>query len=186
MDYADNKYFIVQLVRSLPIQRRPPIKTILDAVKKGYLCTVPRITERMITLNPPVSDATAKGHLDLNCQQQKAVRRTTYQSPSETDVLSDNVTESSIFSVSDITGRFPITSAKGNQYIFFSVFNNYTHMEPMPNRTGASLLAAHQRTYDTLSKFGHPITFQRMDNESNRTRSLFPDRKHHNPICTTQ
>ena len=86
----------------------PPIKTLLDAVKKGYLRTVPRITTRMITLNPPVSDATAKGHLDLNRQHRKAVRSTTYQSPSEIDVssgLSDNVTESSIFSVSDVLHR---------------------------------------------------------------------------------
>ena len=44
----------------------------------------------------------------------------------------------------DQTGRLPITSSAGMQYIFvlYAHDPNYIHMEPMKNRTAEEILAA--------------------------------------------
>ena len=42
----------------------PAVSTFHRAVRQGFLRSFPRITARMIRLNPPNSIATAKGHLD--------------------------------------------------------------------------------------------------------------------------
>ena len=36
---------------------------------------------------------------------------------------------------SDLTGRFPVASATGSQYILVTVMDGYIHVEPMTSRT---------------------------------------------------
>lgn len=44
----------------------PPTSTLIRALQRGYLRSLPRLTHQMVTENPPTSMATAKGHLDLH------------------------------------------------------------------------------------------------------------------------
>ena len=43
----------------------PPIASLIKALSRGYLRTLPRLTAKLASSNKPVSIATAKGHLDM-------------------------------------------------------------------------------------------------------------------------
>lgn len=52
----------------------PPVSSLLRALRRGYLSSLPRLTATMVAANPPVSIATARGHLDLTRQGQRSTR----------------------------------------------------------------------------------------------------------------
>lgn len=67
----------------------------------------------------------------------------------------------------DISGKYPITSALGNKYIFFlyDYDSNIIIGEPMKSLQKEDIIAAYQTCYKILTKAGiHPI-LQRLDNE---------------------
>jgi hypothetical protein len=57
---------------------------------------------------------------------------------------------------SNQTGRFPITSNRGNAYVFvFYVYDaNYIHLVPIKSRSKEELLHAYHETYEWLSMRG--------------------------------
>jgi hypothetical protein len=67
---------------------------------------------------------------------------------------------------SDLAGKFPYISYRGNQYILVSVFHGYIHVEIMPNRETLSYLKAVKDTYRFFTSKGHTIKIQTMDKES--------------------
>ncbi len=66
----------------------------------------------------------------------------------------------------DTTGRYPIRSLKGNEYILTSVYNGYIYMQPMKSRKKEDMLAAYQLIDDHFTKRGHRPKYQRLDNET--------------------
>ena len=142
----------------------------------------------MIRKNAPNALATHIGHLDRNRQGQQSTQPQASGSPvinspqvpvhsSDLDDISpssDEWTTSAFVKLvpmtdanhSDATGRFPVPSSRGNQYILVSVFNNYVHLEPMPSRSAESYLRAFKATLSFFAKLNHHITVQRMDNET--------------------
>jgi hypothetical protein len=152
----------------------PPVSTLLKALRAGYLRTFPRITAHMVAANPPISAATARGHLDQNRQGQ----RPTSQQPSppssphvrveelEDDVLSADPADDEpiIFSVdlspqaqtihTDLTGRFPVTSRSGNNYLLVSVYKGYIYAVPMPDRNAAAYIAGYRATLAHFRSLG--------------------------------
>jgi hypothetical protein len=117
-----------------------PVSTFLKAANAGYLSNYPRITAKMISAHPPNSIATALGHLDQTRQGQHSTLPTSPVLISTDPLIND--TSSLFFKVipisetnhSDLTGRLPIASRKGNQYLLISVYNGYIHMEPMVSK----------------------------------------------------
>jgi hypothetical protein len=67
---------------------------------------------------------------------------------------------------SDLTGRFPATAIDGSQYLLFSVYKKYIHIELLASRAESSIIDAYSRTYQWFSQFGHFVQFQVMDNEA--------------------
>ena len=67
---------------------------------------------------------------------------------------------------SDATGRFPVVSSQGNQYILVSVFNKYVHLEPLASRSAESYVKAYKATFAFFSSLKHRIAVQRLDNET--------------------
>ena len=144
----------------------PPVSTFMRATSKGYLGNWPRLTTRMIRKNQPNAVATHVGHLDRNRQGQRSTQRQELSSlPVDlNDELSpppDEWASKAYIKLvtldhtnhSDATGRFPVTSLRGNQYILVSVFNNYVHLEPMPSRSAAAYLKAYKpRSISSASK----------------------------------
>lgn len=164
----------------------PSVESLEKALRAGYLGNFPRLTAKMLSDNPPVSMATAKGHLNRNRQSQRhrvalppCTTRT--REPSlltEVDddhngegsgpVVLSKVMNLSQWNNSDLTGKVPVCSITGNNYILVSVFNSYIHLEPMASREGAQYVAATQRTVEFFRDLQHDVAFQRMDNETSK------------------
>eukprot|EP01034_Spumella_vulgaris_P031394 gene31394-38776_t len=168
----------------------PPNSTFIKSARRGYMQTLPRLTGKVIAANPPSSTASAKGHLDLNRQGQ----RSTQPKPVSTNVgLSvDDViklldldeheqellragTSNDLFvkeiNLSDTyytdgAAHLPVNSRHGNYYIIIAVFNNYIHVEPVPDRSAPSLLKAHKAILEFFLQRGHRPRVHRMDNET--------------------
>ncbi|KAJ1407582.1 hypothetical protein B484DRAFT_337192, partial [Ochromonadaceae sp. CCMP2298] len=69
---------------------------------------------------------------------------------------------------SDLTGRFPVKSKRGNEYGYVSVHKGYIHCEPMATRTAAAYVKAVTRTRSWFADRGIDITIHRIDNETSR------------------
>jgi len=169
----------------------PPVATFLAAARAGWLDGYPRITATMISANQPNSVATAKGHLDQTRQRKKhrVPTRTAPldleldESPDLLDVTAANsvivqTVPSSDFAHADSTGRFPVASRRGNQYILVFTWKGYVHYEPMPSRTASSYLAAYTRAWTFYSQFGPPPSFMRLDNETSELLESFAKERH--------
>ena len=175
----------------------PPTSTLYKAAKNGWLSNFPRITAKMISMNDPNAMATAIGHLDRVRQRQYSTKPShappqasipiTETSVRPTDTSdndredNDAVEEDEFFDVytklvaasdinhSDLTGRFPTTSRRGNQYLLVSVWNGYVHMEPQASRTDAEYLKSYKATIEFFRKRGNSnIRIQRLDNETSQ------------------
>ena len=78
----------------------------------------------------------------------------------------------------DATGRYPIRSSKGNEYIMTSVYNGFIYMVPMKNRSKEQIIKAYEMTHDYFLQYGHNPKFQRLDNEtSSDLEQWFKDRR---------
>ena len=68
---------------------------------------------------------------------------------------------------SDQTGRFPVTSYKGNQYVMvlFETRSNNILVEPMRSRVYGKMCRAYQTLVDRLKERGIKPTMHILDNE---------------------
>ena len=121
----------------------PPSSTFLHAARHGWLAGFPRISASMIASNMVNSIATAKGHLDQTRQRNRPRRPVTFVEdsttvPSSASAISDEVFVQSVpftdLAHVDLTGRFPVASRKGNQYLLVFCWDGYVHYEAMPSR----------------------------------------------------
>ena len=106
----------------------------------------------------PASVATAKGHLD---QQRKNLETTKFNitENSDADYALENLPSNSrrtnaVFAAivtyettngticADLTGRFPVTSGRGNKYVFVLYDYDYNAIlvDPMKSRTGTEII----------------------------------------------
>jgi hypothetical protein len=77
----------------------------------------------------------------------------------------DTTKEGMVFT--DQTGRLPKQSKSGNNYllVLYDYDSNYTHAEPIPNRSANSILTAYQQAHSLLVNAGLRPKLQRLDNE---------------------
>ena len=158
----------------------PVTSTFLKAAKKGFLSTFPRITHKMILANPPDATATAMGHLDHTRQGQHTTKvaqtacapqlddyedNDTYD-PEEGRVVFTKIIPASDILHSDATGRMPVPSRRGTQYVLVSCWNNYLHLEPMTSRSKGEYARVFKLTYEFFHTKGHRPNVQRLDNET--------------------
>ena len=136
----------------------PTKATLLTAIRHGNLVTFSRLTTANVSKHFPESDETQKGHMK---QTKQGVRSTKVEdedatlhfkpNPGEThkDVYLRvfDATKKSMYT--DQTGRFPITSSRGNKYIMVAVEmdGNYIDAEPMRSRTTKDLITAYQAIF---------------------------------------
>ena len=80
----------------------------------------------------------------------------------------------------DQTGRFPVTSSSGNQYIMvlYKYDTNAILTEPIKNRTGAEILRAYQKLHTYLTRRGFQPRTHWLDNEASESLKHF--NTHHN------
>ena len=168
----------------------PTNRTFYEAVRKGFILGLPRLTAKLIASNPPSSVPAAQGHLDLHRQglrstKVKSKKRRHLAPPATVDdpdleqidtpngdlfVHSIEVPVPRRYSA-DGTGCLPITSSRGSNYLLVSVFNSYVHVEPMVSRSAADHLKAHRATLEFFRSAGtgHAPCTLRIDNEVSGT-----------------
>ena len=95
----------------------PPPSTLLKAIKKGYLCIFPGGTKQLIQKHLPLSIETAKGHLQSMAPPPKPDLLQEPAKKKVTATIIEQSTHCNGASFGDLTGRYPVPSSQGNQYI---------------------------------------------------------------------
>jgi hypothetical protein len=159
----------------------PTISTFLNAVRKGWLDNYPRLTAPMVSANQPHAIATAKGHLDQTRQvkKQRTLKRQnllTTETSSETlsfDAESYDDPDICIKTYdlqepihADLTGRFPIMSLKGNQYLLVACWHGYFHFVLMASRKADCYVQAYTKVLAFFRGLGRNPSILRLDNET--------------------
>jgi hypothetical protein len=161
----------------------PVPSTLLRAIRRNHLVTVPGLTTNLVTKHLPKSLAAVLGHQDQEAKKHlrstKALPAVTTLPVSEPDLepaldtpnqhifamLFDKV--QIMKSHSDQTDRFPIPSSRGNHYIFVLHHHdtNSINAVAIPNRQAASIRKAWETTHKSLIAQGHAPNLHILDNE---------------------
>ena len=156
----------------------PTFSTFTNAVSKGWLAKYPRLTAAMLSANQPHAIATAKGHLDQTRQVKKkrSIPRqctTIIMENSSDDIKSFNDPDICVKTYdlkdpihADLTGRFPIASFKGNQYLLVACWHGYFHFELMATRRAECYVHAYTKLLSFFRALGHNPSILRLDNET--------------------
>jgi hypothetical protein len=172
LDVAESAMGVYELPRTKEVVRflhaalgHPTQATLLTVAQHGNLVTFPGLTPQNISRHFPESDETQKGHMK---QTKQGVRSTKIvdedamlgfkQQPGvkhkDMYLMVFNATKKSMFS--DQTGKFPITSARGNKYIMVAVEldGNYIDGEPLQSGSAKSLTKAYQAIFQRWKATG--------------------------------
>ena len=176
----------------------PTPSSFLRAIKRGHFNTWPGLTVSLITKYlPKAIFATSQGHLR---GQQKNIRSTktwVNNSPPPINVEdiapsqeANNPSTHNIFltidtkpfarSYSDQTGRFPVQSLRGNNYVFilYDYDSNAILAKAIPNRRGSTIKMAWEQIHKALQQNGYCPKLHIIDNEcSEDIKASF--RQHH-------
>jgi hypothetical protein len=102
----------------------PTKSALLQAVKDGHLITWPGLTEDAIHKHLKLTPATAMGHMNQRCQNIRSTSKTPISDapPAGADlgtkthlVYAVLVDQGQLYT--DLTGKFPVRSSKGNSYV---------------------------------------------------------------------
>ena len=159
----------------------PRPSTMRFAIRNNFLTTWPGLTIKLLSKHLPHSEASAKGHMD---QEQKNLQSTSSPTTDLHDEelsplqVSDNIKTDDMLcsmeamssiskSYSDQTGKFPIKSSRGNEYLFilYHFDTNSIHAVAIKDRRGASIRDAWVSIFDTLKIHGEAPNLHILDNE---------------------
>jgi hypothetical protein len=124
----------------------PTKSALLQAVKDGHLITWPGLTEDAINKHLKLTPATALGHMNQrrqnirsNSKASIAIQPTldTYLGTKTHLVYAVVVYEGQLYT--DLTGKFPVRSSKGNSYVMVCYIYecNYVKVIPMKSRSAS-------------------------------------------------
>ena len=157
----------------------------LKAMANGYM-TIHGLKRDMILKHPPNSMATPKGHLDRTRQGQRSTKPQTdfetasFPQTSTASTTLDCPVQTKLWTMTgqqytDLTGRFPVASYSGKQYIMvmYNADANYIHIEAMTSRRASDFVAAYANGVAFFSKHGLKPIFERLDNETSTALTSF-------------
>ncbi|KAL7484256.1 hypothetical protein ACHAW6_009898, partial [Cyclotella cf. meneghiniana] len=172
----------------------PVLSTWCKAIDRGYFRGWPGLTSTRVRRFVKPSEYSAMGHLD---QRRQGIRSTktmtatpTADSMEEPQQLPLNDKTNMVFMTmvdidgqlfTDQTGRFPITSNRGNNYvvIFYTVDANHIKSYPIKSRHRSELLRAYSEVYAYLRVRGYRPQLHKLDNESSRDERAIRTWKNH-------
>jgi hypothetical protein len=160
-----------------------PVKdTCLKAIAAGNFSGWPGLSVDDVRIHLAKADATVKGNLN---QQRQSTLSTQTQAPTNAPALDPTSTGKTEFIYatiinygqihSDLTGRFPTTSAKGKKYVLvvYDYDTNNVLKEPMKNRGDQEMVRAYNKFIQEGVDHVFKPRLQRLDNEcSSDLRSL--------------
>jgi hypothetical protein len=157
----------------------PSRSAILQAVKNGHLITWPDLTEQAINKHLKLTPAMAMGHMNQRLQN----IRFTSKNPVTSDIEDESVTPSGLGNkthlayallvdqgqlYTDLTGKFPVRSSKGNWYgMVCYVFEcNYVKIVSMKSRSSSEWIKAYDLIHQELTAKCFKPKIQTLDNEA--------------------
>jgi hypothetical protein len=147
----------------------------LQAVKDGHLITWPDLTEDAINKHLKLTPATAMGHMN----QRRQNIRSTSKARAEKQQLPDKdlgakthlmytvvVDQGQLYT--DLTGKFPVRSSKGNFYVMVCYIYDYNYVKviPMKSRSASEWVKAYYSIHQELTIKGFKPKLQTLDNEA--------------------
>jgi hypothetical protein len=160
----------------------PTKSAMLQAVKDGHLITWPGLREDAINKHLKLAPATAMGHI----YQRRQNIRSTSKAPIEKKTTPDTdlgtkthlvyavvVNQGQLYT--DLTGKFPVRSSKGNSYVMVCyVYDcNYVKVIPMISRSASEWVKAYDTIHKELTAKGFKPKLQTLDNEASAALKNF-------------
>jgi hypothetical protein len=153
----------------------PTKSAMLQAVKDGHLITWPRLTEQAINKHLKLTPATAMGHMN----QRRQNIRYTLKAPIEKQQTPDTDLGTNthlVYAVvvdqgrlyTDLTGKFPVRTSKGNSYVMVCYIYdcNYVKVIPIKSRSASELVKAYDSVHQEITVKGFKPKLQTLDNEA--------------------
>jgi hypothetical protein len=158
----------------------------------NHLVTWPGLTVAQVRKYLPVSVPMHLGHMDQTRANQQSTHTPcppvfdTDQDtkptpcPDRTDHVFVALHEVTGKVFSDQTGRFPLTSNAGQNYLLlaYGFDSNYIHAEPIKSRSGPDILHAYQTAHALFTSRGLRPKLQRLDNEASNALLQFMASQH--------
>jgi hypothetical protein len=160
----------------------PTKSAMLQAVKDGHLITWPGLTEDAINKHLKLTPATAMGHMNQRRQNIRSTSKAPIekQQPPDTDlgtkthlVYAVIVDQGQLYT--DLTGKFPVRSSKGNSYVMlcYIYYWNYVKVIPMRSRSASEWVKAYDSIHQELTVKGFKPKLQTLDNEASTALTNF-------------
>jgi hypothetical protein len=147
----------------------------LQAVKDGHLITWPGLTEDTINKHLRLTPATALGNMNQRRQNIRSTSKAPIerQQPTYTDLGTNThlvyavvVDQGQLYT--DLTGKLPVWSSKGNSYVMVCYIYscNYVKVVPMKSRSASEWVKSHDSIHQELTVKGFKPKLQPLDNEA--------------------
>jgi hypothetical protein len=160
----------------------PTKSALLQAVKNGHLVTWSGLTEEAIHKHLKLTPATDMGHMNQ--------RRWNIRSTSKIPIEDVPTTETNlgtkthlVYAVlvdqgqlyTDLTGKFPVRSSKGNSYVMvcYVYYCNYVKVIPMKSRSASEWVKAYDHIHQELTTKGFKPKLQTLDNKASAALKHF-------------
>jgi hypothetical protein len=154
----------------------------LQAVKDGHLITWPGLTEDAFNKHLKLTPATAMGHMN----QRRHNIRSTSKAPIEKQPTPDTDLGTNthlVYAVvvdqghlyTDLTGKFPMRSSKGNYYVTVCYIYDCKNVKvvPMKSRSDSECFKAYDSAHQKLTVKGSKPKLQTLDNEASAALKNF-------------
>jgi hypothetical protein len=153
----------------------PTKAAMLQAVKEGHLITWPGLTEEAINKHLKLTPDTAMGHMN----QRRQNIRSTSKAPIEKQQLPDTdlgtkthlmyavvVDQGQLYT--DLTGKFPVRSSKGNSCVMVCYIYdcNFIKVVPMKSRSSSEWVKSYESIHQELTVKSFKPKLQTLDNEA--------------------
>ena len=156
----------------------PVMSTFHNATRANWI-PVPGLTAKAIRNHCPRPIATSKGHLNQQRPYIKPDQRTKLALDTKARIIT-TMWECTRRIHTDGTGRFPIKSLSGNQYmmVFFEEDGNYIHIEVTTDRTASSAIQAYSNALSLFNKRHGKRKIARLDNETSGKLETYLSKEH--------
>jgi hypothetical protein len=156
----------------------PTKAAMLQAVKDGHLLTWPGLTEDAINKHLKLTPSTAMVHMNQRRQNINATSKAPIEKQQSPDtyvgtktylVYAVIVDQGQLYT--DLTGKFPVRSSKGNSYVMlWYIYDcNYIKVVPMKSRSASEWVRAYDSIHQELTVKGFKPKLQTLDKEASTT-----------------
>jgi hypothetical protein len=160
----------------------PTKAAMLQAVKNGHLITWPGLTEDAINKHLKLTPATDMGHMNQRRQNilstskepiEKQQPPYTYLGTNTHLVYAVVVDQGQLYT--DLTGKFPVRSSKGNSNVMLCYIYDCNNIKvvPMKSRSASEWVKSYDRIHQDLTVKGFKPKLQTLDNEASTALKNF-------------